>query len=313
MVVHMGLRPGAPLPIPLRRVPTVLLARDHPEQVVAARARSGAWVRLQRGAYVPAGRVTAPRERAVAHIVAVQERLTSLHWFSHESAALLWGLPTWRTPTVTHVRQPGRAGAGRDRAICRHCGGVDERHLTAVAGIPVTDLELTMVDCARTLPPLAGLVVADAALRAGADRQAALAMLDAARGRNGAARARAVIELADDGAESPGETATRFVLLREGLPRPATQVPVATRLGTFWADVGWDEWSVVAEYDGHVKYASVDDLVREKRRHDAMVEAGRRILRVTKDDLAQPVRLAARARVLLPPGIPTVRRPLLRS
>ena len=266
-----------------------------------------------RGAYVPAGREMSPRDRAIAQMVAVHERLRSPHWFSHESAALLWGLPTWRVPNVTHVRQRGHASAGRDRAIKRHCGEIDERHLTAVASLPVTDLEQTMVDCARVSSPLAGLVVADAALRAGADRGTALALLREAEGRNGASRARAVIELADGGAESPGETATRFVLLRDGLPRPQTQVLVVTHLGTFWADVGWDEWHVVFEYDGRTKYLSGDDLVREKRRQDAILDAGWRMVRVTKEDIAQSTRLAARARRLLPADIPTLRRPLLRA
>ena len=177
----------------------------------------------------------------------------------------------------------------------------------------MTDLELTMVDCARSLPPLAGLVVADAALRAGADRERAFSLLDGSTGRNGVSRARAVIELADDGAESPGETATRFVVLREGLPRPETQVRVETRLGTFWADAGWDEWLVLLEYDGRAKYRSTDDLIREKRRQDALLETGRRMVRVTREDIARPMPLVAGIRRLLPDDVPIVRRPLLRA
>jgi very-short-patch-repair endonuclease len=170
-----------------------------------------------------------------------------------------------------------------------------------------------MVDCARSLSPLGGLVVADAALRAGADRSAALAILDAGPGRRGVARARAVVELADEGAESPGETVTRYVLLREGLPRPQTQIPVVTRLGTFWADLGWEEWKVFLEYDGRIKYVDTEAWVREKRRHDAVVETGAHMLRVTKEDIPQRAGLATRALRLLPAGIARVNRPLLRA
>ena len=306
----MTRRPGAPLPTPLDRPPAVHLARDNAEQVVAARLRRGDWTRVSRGAYVATSPPRGQRELALARIVAVHERLRAVHWFSHESAALVWGLPTWRTPGVTHVRQAARPGAGRDRSIVRHGGAFADGHVTVVGGLPVTDLELTMVDCARTLNPLAALVVADAALRAGADRAVALSLLDEAAG-NGTARAVAVIELADGGAESPGETATRFVVLRAGLPRPQTQLRVETRLGTFWGDLGWDEWSLLLEYDGRAKYLSVDDLVREKRRHDALVEAGWQILRVTKEDIPAAAGLAARVRRLLPAGVPVVRRPLL--
>ncbi len=307
----MSLRPGS-LPFPTTRpAPTALLARDHPHAVVVARTRQAAWERVTRGAYVVAGSASSRSARALATVAGVHARLVTPHWFSHESAALVWGLPVWRTPAVTHVRQLGRPGSGRDRAVARHGGAVDARHLTLVGDIPVTDLELTMVDCARSLPPLAGLVVADAALRAGADRAVALGMLDELRGRNGVARARAVIELADEGAESPGETATRFVLLRDGLPRPATQIPVVTRLGTFWTDVGWEQWKVFLEYDGWVKYRSVDDLVAEKRRHDAIVETGCRVVRVTKEDIPRRAGLTARVSALLPSGVPVVRRLLL--
>lgn len=309
----MVFRPGSTRPVPVTVLPRAHLARDNDHNVVAARVRHDRWERVCRGAYLP----TAPRrsreQRALAVISAVHERLVTPHWFSHESAALLWGLPLWRTPGVTHVRQPGRAGTGRDRLLARHSGDVDEGRLTVVGQMPVTDLEQTMVDCARSLPPLAGLVVADAALRAGADRSAVREMLAAMPGRRGVARARAVVELADDGAESPGETAMRFVVLREGLPQPQTQVRVETRLGSFWVDAGWDEWNLFLEYDGRLKYLGADDLVSEKRRHDALVEAGRRLIRVTKEDLPLRAGLGARVRRLLPPDVPIVRRPLLRS
>lgn len=309
----MVLRPGAPLPTPPSRLPTVHLARDHAEQVVAERLRRGTWERLSRGAYLPASGGGGPRERALARIVAVHGRLTAPHWFSHESAALIWGLPTWRTPQLVHVRQDSHPSARRDRTIARHGGAIDTAHLTTVGTLPVTDLEQTMVDCARTLPPLAGLVVADAALRTGADREQALAMLEGVKGRNGVARARAVIELADEGSESPGETATRFVLLREGFPRPETQVRVDTRLGPFWADLGWEEWPVLLEYDGRAKYLTSEDLVREKRRQDAVTETGRRMVRVTKEDIGRRAALAVRVRALLPAQIPSLPRPLLRG
>jgi hypothetical protein len=88
-------------------------------------------------------------------------------------------------------------------------------------------------------------------------------------------------------------------------------VRVVTRLGTFWSDLGWDEWRVLLEYDGRGKYASPGDLYDEKRRHDALVEAGCRMVRVTKDDLAPRADLGRRVLRLLPPGIEMVRRPLL--
>ena len=308
----MSIRPGSSSGATPGVVPTIRLSRDYQRAVVAAKRRQGTWDRLTRGASVPASSLR-PEERALATIAAVHERLVQPHWFSHESAALIWGLPLWQTPTLTHVRQRGRPGPGRDRAVLRHGGPVDDIRLTAVGHLPVTDLVQTMVDCARTLPPLSGLVVADAALRAGADRAAALSMLDEMGGRPGVARARVVVDLADDGAESPGETATRFVLLRDGLPRPATQVPVVTRAGTYFADVGWDEWRVLLEYDGQAKYRSRADLLDEKLREDAIRAVDYRVVRVTKADIPTRAGLSGRVRALLPPSVGFVRRHLLRA
>ncbi len=309
----MSFRPGSSIPAPVLTPPRIHLARDVTPALAAGQVRHGAWERVDRGVYVPTALSLSTRQHALARIAGIDEYLRRPHWFSHESAALLWGLPLWRCPAVVHVRQEGHASAQRSRSVVRHRGIVDATRLTVVGRLPVTDLVQTMVDCARSLPPLAGLVVADAALRAGADRTEALAMLDELRGRNGAARARAVVELADDGAESPGETATRFVLLREGLPRPETQIEVATSDGTFWADIGWEKWRSLVEYDGRSKYVDVEDLVREKRREDLVREVGYRMQRVLKEDLRADAALVAKVTRMLPPGIPRTPRPLLRG
>jgi very-short-patch-repair endonuclease len=299
--------------LPPAEIPAVHFARDYDDAVVAARVRTGRWERVARGAYTSTALRSSPRRRSIARIIAVDHQLQTAHWFSHESAAVIWGLPLWREPQRVQVRQAGHASSQRDRSVARHRGLVDAARLTSVGGLAVTDLVQTAVDCACTLRPLEGLVVADGALRAGADRAAALALLDDLTGHRGIRRARAVIGLADGGAESPGETATRFVLLRARLPVPRTQIEVTTRLGTFWADLGWEEWRVLIEYDGRPKYRSVDDLIREKRRHDALLEAGWRVLRVTKEDLRSPAALLDRVERTLPAGVIRTPRPALRA
>ncbi|WP_456847536.1 hypothetical protein [Cellulomonas sp. P5_C6] len=244
----------------------------------------------------------------------MHDRTRSPHWFSHESAALLWDLPLWRSPDQTHVMQRYTTGTGGDPDVAHHPVVPPASHTAVRHGLPVTSLERTVVDCVSTLPPLLGIVIADAALRVGADRAVIDSALAAAAGRRGIRRARAIVELADDGAESPGESATRFVTLRDGLPPARTQVPVATRLGTFWADMGWEEWRLLLEYDGRTKYAEHDAeaFMREKRRHDALVEAGWRALRVTKEDLSGRT-LLNRITPLLPPGTRLRPRPALRG
>ncbi|ROS23788.1 hypothetical protein [Cellulomonas sp. PhB150] len=288
----MPRRPGARAHIEPAFLPEVWLARDRPPDVVRELVRSGRWARVARGIYLaakgPDGEL--PIERARRHalgvIVGSHRRLNCDHWFSHTSAALVWGLPTWRLPSSAHVLCRERAGSQRASWLTSHHGEVVDSEVTEVSGLPVTTLARTVADCLMTLPPLDALVVADAALHRGLTLESLESTLRARRGRAGSTRARAVLDVADDGAESSGESASRFVLLRDGLPAPTTQIPVSTRLGTYWVDLGWEEWGLLLEYDGRVKYASRADLMQEKRRGDALVEAGGTVLRVTHEDLA---------------------------
>ncbi|MDM7854853.1 hypothetical protein [Cellulomonas alba] len=296
---------SAPQPSPVRAV----LARDLPIVRLRTSVAAGQLIRVGRGIYL--GQDSAPgapppdpselRRRAIAHAQGTHRRLTARHVFSHGTAALLWGLPLWRTPERTSVLVAHSAGRGADRRVQRRVGLPPETDVVLIDGLPVTSLGRTLVDCALDLAPIDALVVADAALRAGAQRDEALARLAGRGRRRGIGQAREVVHLADAGAESPGESATRFVVLRDGLPTPVTQAPVATRLGTFWTDVAWPAFRVALEYDGRVKYAGREDLVREKRRHDALVEAGYRVLRVTKEDIHGHA-LADRVRDAFPPG-----------
>ncbi|WNB85753.1 hypothetical protein [Cellulomonas sp. ATA003] len=85
---------------------------------------------------------------------------------------------------------------------------------------------------------------------------------------------------------------------------PTTQVAVDTDLGVFWADFGWPEWRVVAEYDGAAKYTArgtaVETVLREKRRQEAIEEAGTAVLRLVSEDCRAPARLLGRLRRVLP-------------
>jgi hypothetical protein len=324
----MGRRLGATATITPPALPTVWLARDVPPTEVGHRLRDGRWTRVGRGVYVasPASSGTAGTRAAagpatqqaltLARIVGTHRRLVAPHWFSHESAAAAWGLPLWRAPRSTHITVLTTRGGRRDPLVSHHLGELGPDDVATVSGLPVTSLARTVADCLTTLGPLGALVVADAALHRGVPVAAIEAALDRAGRRNGSVRARSLLALADDGAESPGETATRFVLLRDGFPVPTTQIQVATRLGTFWADLGFEAWRLLIEYDGRGKYEAAADeaFFREKERHHAVVERGHRLLRVTRTDL-RGHELARRLTPLLPQALTptfTPRRELMR-
>ncbi|HWK92269.1 MAG TPA: hypothetical protein VNR17_08375 [Luteimicrobium sp.] len=119
----------------------------------------------------------------------------------------------------------------------------------------MTSLERTLVDCARSLEPASAVVVADAALRKGADPRLVQHHLDAATGGRGVVRARTVVAFADGASESPGESLTRWFAADAGLPVPEHAIAVPTWLGVKDVDLGWPELKIGIEFDGAVKYS----------------------------------------------------------
>jgi very-short-patch-repair endonuclease len=304
-------RRGQGVPLERPALPDVL--RFEPERRTERERglADGSLRRVRAGVYSPplaaAGVARRREEQVLLGVRAALEKLSSELWFSHDTAALLWGLWSWRLSGRVHMTQMGRPHVerGRPGGEARHRSALPDEERTAWvdAGsgllVPVTSLERTVVDCARSCPSDAGLVVADAGLRLGADRERIEMILADAAGGRGVRRARWVLASADPRSESPTESVTRWVVLDAGLPAPEPAVEQVTWSGRRWVDLGWPELKVGIEVDGLEKYSGrygdpQQILVDEKRRHDALVEAGWLLLRVTVEDLRHPDRLLAR-------------------
>lgn len=308
----------APRP-PIAPLPTIVLARELTPAAVRAAVRAGELERIRPGAFrrvAPAAEPSAPatnatkaaaaRELALARMAAIARQLSTPFWFSCESAALLWGCPVWTAPVGTHLIQTMRPHGHGDPDLRRHHMTLDPADRTQFRGVPVTSLDRTVVDCLRGLAPRDALVVADGALRLGADRDAIAARLSSPAHGRGVVAARAVLDFADGRAESPWETFVRYTLVRLGLPRPELQIPIRTRLGWFRADMGWLEWKLLLEFDGFSKYAGDEParaLFEEKRRQEAIEEEGFTFIRVTAIDMGRPDDLLRRVCRRVPPGV----------
>jgi hypothetical protein len=206
---------------------------------------------------------------------------------SHESAAVLLGLPVWNRPLDrVHVSRDGRGGGRVTRGVHRHVTPLRSAEITTVGGIRLTDAGRTVVDIACGAPFEEAVVVADAALAPRERRRPPLtdpgrlaAALDRC-GRNGRTGARRVLAFADGGARSPGESRSRVAMWRAGLPPPVLQYEVVGPDGRSlgFADFGWPERRTLGEFDGRVKYGRLvaagqvpaDVLYAEKVREDAM-------------------------------------------
>ncbi len=303
-------RPGAPRAPSERHPPAVFRASEVRAGTTGGGPALSGLARVRRGVYwrptEHAAQWAIREQEHLARVAAVHAVSDGQHWFSHTSAALLWGIDVLgvrREVDVTTLTPP-RIRGGKTTDVRRHWTALPEGDRAERAGLPVTSLERTVVDCARTMDDGSALVLADSALRAGADLAAVDDVLARARGLRGVRRARAVLALADGLAESPGETLTRHAIVSGGLPAPDLQVAVDTRLGRFWVDLGWPELCVAVEFDGMVKYgASGRDAARavfaEKRRQDALDEAGWLVVRVTWDDLRGGAAIAGRVRPVL--------------
>lgn len=303
------------------KIPAVALALEHNRNKLAAAARAGEVLRVRRGAYCapdeirvegPSGAAREARNKALARARALHAQLRAKHVFSHKTAALLLGCFVWTTPRETHVYQHYRASGHAVGDVRRYSWTLAPHDIDEAAGLPVTSLVRTVVDCARTLHPLEALVIADSALALGIDREELLATLAAQTGRRGIQRARLVIELADGGARSAWETWVRYQLLRAGLPRPTTQMAVQTDAGLFHTDLGYEQWALGIEFDGKIKYRPdgvrpghdpAQEYLAEKARADAIRRAGVTLESVSASDKQDVRAMLKRVTTRIPPDV----------
>jgi very-short-patch-repair endonuclease len=154
------------------------------------------------------------------------------------------------------------------------------------------------VDLARTLPFGDALVAADAALHLGQVSMEDLErVLGECRRWPGSSRARAVVGFADATAESPLESLARLMFAEQGLPPPATQVPIGEGRPFARVDFLWPRFATVVETDGLAKYDELDALRREKLRQERLEELGYKVVRLTWEQVTgEPGRSAARIR-----------------
>ena len=289
------------------------LARGWSDDELAKLIRAGSLTRLRRGAYLDGRQPTTAVER---HGLIVRATLAGLRRpavVSHQSAAVLLGLPLWGVPLrEVHITRSPPAASEASRTLRCHVAPLAEDDVVVVDGVAVTSPGRTVVDLARTVGFASAVVAADGALRRrrgaseGAVTRALLQHhLDRVAGAPGSRSAQRVIAFADGRSESAGESRSRVLLADLDLAPTTLQYEIRTS-GRLVArtDFAWEDVRLVGEFDGRVKYGRLlrpgqtpgDALFEEKLREDAIRDTDHSVVRWCWDDLSQPSALGTRVR-----------------
>jgi hypothetical protein len=203
--------------------------------------------------------------------------------FVGASAAWLYGLdlkPTDPVEVVVPAHCWIRTRAG---LVVRH-GEIPPAEVVSIRGLRATALPPTLAGLCLRRPAVEALVAIDMAVHLGlTDATALTQYAEAAKGRPGATRMKALVSLAAS-AESPMETRLRWLLIENGLPPPQVQVNLRDGAARFVgrADLYYPQARLALEYDGANHRERV---VEDNRRQNLLVNAGYRLLRFTSADI----------------------------
>ncbi|MEI5584562.1 MULTISPECIES: hypothetical protein [unclassified Agromyces] len=293
---------------------------------VPAPGRSADLVRVRRGLYVPA-EAWPGSEREARHFVRMQAvaAATSDPVFSHESAAVLWGIPVVGRLNGVHVMAAGKVGRRSRGDIVWHNHVLDSRDIVERDGFTVTSLERTLFDLAAGRSPHAGVAAVDAGIRprflsglgapvAGVRKEELVEAFRARRGARGVRQALLCATFGDARSGSAGESVSRWQLHRLGFPAPELQVPFARADGGVdIVDFDWPRYRRFGEFDGFGKYVrerftggrTIEEVVwAEKQREDRVRRHRPYGSRWEWADVLDPARLERR---LVADGLPKVR------
>lgn len=234
---------------------------------------------------------------------------------SHESAAFLHGLRTLgRWPARVSLTYAAGESVHSTTHVVRRAAPLNE--VTTRDGMRVTSVDRTVADVLRYGQRGQAFDIACSALfrpRRGQPmttvEQLQREIAAAGRGR-GVAAARALLEVASDGCESPAESRSRLLMADLGFELPEQQVRFDDERGVYFVDCLWRDSGIVGECDGLAKYLRDDAgdgahaaraVVSEKEREDAIRALGFTVVRWTTPMLRRPTEFA---RALERAGVP---------
>jgi hypothetical protein len=239
--------------------------------------------------------------RHLALTAAVLRTAESEMVLSHVTGAVAHKAPIWNIPlTRVHAtRTDGRAGRRTDN-VAQHKGELPAHHRTTVHEVPVTSPARTCFDLTTMAGVEQSLCVIDNLLhRKLVSPDELTAICTELRRTPGSLATDLAFRLADGRSESVGETRSRYMFWRQGLPMPEPQYKIYDHHGHIVArvDFAWPALGLFVEFDGRVKYerllkegeSATDVVVREKEREDLVCRLTQwRCHRLVWADLRRP-------------------------
>ena len=219
------------------RFTTDLMAEGWTSAEIARLARQGELKRIRRGAYEPPPEAELDHRESHRRLIAATIRQTPMEAvLSHMSAAVLHGLPIWPSHLArVHLTRDQRGGGKIRRYTHLHVAPLLEVDVCTIDGFRVTTEARTVFDLLRCLPMEKGVPVGDAALRAGLSLDQLAEVAGRCIGWRGMTQARRSLAFLDRRSESVGESSSRVVIHRLGLPAPTPQFEVFSERDC-WSD-----------------------------------------------------------------------------
>jgi len=237
------------------------------------------WYRpIYRGIYVPKSSAPSLRDRAYGARLASGRRGV----IAGVAASALHGA-AWVDDDIP-IELVARTRPQSGLVLRRETLGDDE--IARVDCMAATTVARTAFDLGRRLARGEALARLDALMRASPFSTEDVLLLEKRyRGARGVCQLREMLPLVDGGAASPQETRLRLLFIDAGLPRPTTQIPIVeNRKLVRVVDMGWEEFMVVAEYDGDQHRTDRKQYVKDVRVLRKLERLGWIVIRVIKED-----------------------------
>lgn len=233
---------------------------------------------LHRDVYVARGAKLTPADKAVAAWLWSGRRAVA----AGLSAAALHG-SRWIDAKLP--AELNHASRHKTDGIVLHSDRLADDEVCVLRGIRTTTPARTAFDLGRRRGRTTAVVRIDALLQACELKLADVqALIDAHRGVRGLVQLREVLDLADDGAESPQETRLRLLYTEARMRPTQTQIEVfyyGQQIGRI--DMGWPEWKVGVQYDGFQHWTDPAQRTKDIDQNVEYADLGWRIVRVGAD------------------------------